>query len=67
MGKRAAVRLVRAEFGEGLITEVLLEAVDEHARAFRDTTLRDGFADAGDTAGDEDDFVFETGHRFRSR
>ena len=50
---------VRAEFGKRLFAEIGFEAVDEHACAFGDATLRDGLADAGDAAGDEDDFVFE--------
>jgi hypothetical protein len=53
-------RLVRAELRERFLAEIGLQAVDEHFRAFGDATLRDGLADAGDAAGDEDDFVFES-------
>jgi hypothetical protein len=34
--------------------------VDDNLRAFADATLGDRFADAGGTAGDENDFLGET-------
>ena len=52
--------LVCAEFGKRFLAQIRLQAVDEYFCALGDTTLRDGFTDAGDATGDEDDFVFET-------
>ena len=50
----------RVEVGGDNFTEAGFESVDEHAGAFGRATAGDGFADAGRTAGDDDDFVGET-------
>ena len=49
----------RADLGEGRFREILLQAMDDDLGAFAHAALGDGLADAGRTAGDEDDFVLE--------
>ena len=56
LGKRGTAR----ERAESLLGEVGLESVDQHFSAFLEALFRDGFADAGCRAGDDDRFVFET-------
>jgi hypothetical protein len=45
-----------------LLSQILLKTMNEHAGSFGNAAFGDGFADASDTAGDDDDFVLKTRH-----
>ncbi len=49
-----------AKLPNQFFAEVLLQAVDDDRGSFRDTTLRDRFADSRAASGDDDRFVFES-------
>jgi hypothetical protein len=50
---------VGTDLRDGLLAKIPFEPVDDDTGAFGGALLRDRFADAGATAGDEDDFVGE--------
>src|SRR5690606_11091210 len=51
--------VLRAPFRDEGLPRFALQSVDEDAGALPDTLRGDGLADAGATAGDEDDFLCE--------